>query len=187
MKKFFFILFWLTSSLAISQDLKKVAITDSVEKKVLFDYIRSCHETLHPFKLGYGVVKIIAYQDSLGLKNWYLRGYYDDRYETNLPLSYAYYQDHVILFYDTDSTGWEAKRKPTPEELEKWRALLKGWILYRPGVMDKWPQHNNMRRYEHIYKGEVQVRFPLEPIGVRWNDISVTFFKDGTYKITKPL
>ncbi|MFN8353447.1 MAG: hypothetical protein U0Y10_03300 [Spirosomataceae bacterium] len=180
-------LFLLVSNIILAQDLKKVAITDSVEKKVLFDYIRSCHEVLHPFKLGYGVVSVVVFQDSLGLKNWSLSGYYDDRYEENLPLSYAYYQDHVIMFYYTDKNGRVITRKPTQEELERWRALVKGWILYRPGVMDKWPQHNNMRRYEHTYKGEVQVRFPLEPIGLHWNSIYVKFFKDGTYKITKPL
>ena len=180
-------LFLLVSNIILAQDLKKVAITDSVEKKVLFDYIRSCYEKLHPFQLGYGVVRVAVFQDSLGVKTWYLSGCYDDRYEENLPISYAYYQDHVILFNETDKYGRGIKRKSTPEELEKWRALLKGWILYRPGVMDKWPQHNNMRRYEHTYKGEVQVRFPLEPIGVRWNNIIVTFFKDGTYKLTKPL
>ncbi|MFN8353448.1 MAG: hypothetical protein U0Y10_03305 [Spirosomataceae bacterium] len=73
----------------MAQDLKKVAITDSVEKKVLFDYIRSCYEKLHSFQLGYGVVRVAVFQDSLGVKTWYLSGCYDNRYESNLPLFFV--------------------------------------------------------------------------------------------------
>jgi hypothetical protein len=169
-------------NLAPCQEVKQVTIaTDSVKRKLLFDYIRQC-STNNSFNSDYdkGILHLYEFQDSKNRLCWILYPRIDDYYKDNPPTKFSDFDGDIVLVYEADSTGRAIENKGDIPAINRCLEQIIGdRVFTRPSIRTRWtsdvlPFINQKRNHgnSRISTGGGQA-------------IKVRFNKDNTYSISR--
>jgi hypothetical protein len=123
------------------QAVKQISIaTDSVKKKVLFDYIKQCSAN-NSFNSDYdkGILHLYEFTDSENQLCWIIFPRIDDLYKDNPPTRFADFYGDIVLVYDADSTGQVVKNEGNVSAINQCLAQIIGdRVFTRPSSRTRW-------------------------------------------------
>jgi len=151
---------------------------DTTKRRILDNFISACHRENY-FVNDKGIIHLYIYTDAKGLTNWKLYPRIDDWYKDNPTPTFAVYKDYIILVYPADVNG-RVQTTPEPVPVNKCLEDIIGDRVYlSPTRTDRWVPPYKMLGIDRISTQGNRV-FTTGGGG----GIYVTFFKDGTSKIS---
>lgn len=175
------------STLLKAQACKERHTTDSLEYRVLSDYISECRMRYFDYHfdkdsrrmMPMGVILLKTYVDTLGQRNWELWYSLNDSFRDNPPAAYDVIDMDVVLIYDADSQGNIIYPKPS-DELDYCISSVVTDRVYktRPATY-RWFDDAS---YKDSQSKLVKYTSYGSRVGNTHNVYHIIFKKDGTYQ-----
>ena len=151
---------------------------DTTKRRILNDFINECYKE-NSFVYDKGIIHLYIYTDAKGLTNWMLSPHIDDWYKNNPTPTFAVYDSYIILVYAAGTNG-NVSINPNPAPVNKCLEDIIGDRVYlNPTRTDRWVPPYKIPGLDRIFTEGMR-----RSVTGGGGAIIVTFFKNGTYRIT---
>lgn len=176
----------LSISLTKAQSCQERHIADSLEYRVLRDYMVQCHKNHFDYYydteartgMYMGIILLTTFTDTLGQKNWRLSYTLNDNYRAYPPTAYDVVDMDVVLIYDADSKGNVIYPPPTPELVKCIDEIVTDRVYQIRKASYRWSDNASFKDPKSKL---VKDTFYGTMTGSK-GTIYVVFKKDGTYQ-----
>jgi hypothetical protein len=175
----------LSTMLTNAQACQERHISDSLEYRVLRDYMDECrkkhfdyyYDTEARTGMYMGIILLTTFTDTLGQKNWRLSYTLNDNYRAYPPSAYDVVDMNVVLIYDADAKGHRIYPPATPELVKCIDEIVTDRVYQTRKATHRWFDDGfykdpKSKLVKHTFYGFV--------MGNTHNIYHVIFKKDGT-------
>ena len=160
--------------------LSKIDTLSGEIRRTLRDYYTECQDK-NFFHEGYGIVKAVFFQDTVGIDVISLTAVLDDRYTEAPTPYYAVIDGHFFLMYRGDSKGRIIETGSDQTLISQMNSLLRGRTYLRPLQNTRYNEFTGP-------DGKVKKRPEIQILGGNHWNTTLFYFSDGKLKkVVKPV
>jgi hypothetical protein len=175
----------LASILLKAQPCQERHTTDSLEYRVLRDYMDECrknhfdyyYDTEARTGMRMGIILLTTFTDTLGQKNWSLSYTLNDNYRAHPPAAYDVVDMNVVLIYDADAKGHRIYPPATPKLVKCIDEIVTDRVYQTRKATHRWFDYGSYKdpKSKLVKHTDYGVQ-----TGVSHNPYRIIFKKDGT-------
>lgn len=174
------------STLLKAQPCQERHIRDSLEYRVLRDYMDECRKKHFDYYfdaesrtgMRMGIILLTTFTDTLGQKNWRLDYSLNDKYREYPPAAYDVVDMNVVLIYDADAKGNTIYPPATPELVKCIDEIVTDRVYQTRKATFRWYDQSSYKNPKSRLAKDTFYGVQTGSRGKRY----IIFKKDGTYQ-----